>query len=269
MYNFLRSFFTKSNPKTAHSIFTGAFKVLYHFRITRSITKWVTHKRDYKVLEREVFGLTFPNPVGVAAGIDKNCELYNRFAEYGAGFIEVGSLTPEPQEGVEHPSAVRLYGKETLISMVGVGNCGVLNAIKNLKNERPEIIVAASITCNSSTPLDEVEKDFDRAFSLLYDFVDMFVINVGISPLEIHSDLEDSTTLADVMDKILDRRANMDILKPVLIKIAPDILSDQLEAILTYSMLSGVDGIVAGDSIRNNGDLVPKGYADVGGLCFR
>ena len=179
MYKHLiRPILFRFNPETAHNITFRCLSIIRHIPFAQSIVRAI-YKKDSPSLEREVFGIKFPNPVGLAGGLDKNGEYYNDMANFGFGFVEIGSLTPLPQDGNPKPRCFRLPGDRAIINRFGINNKGVKNAVEHLKKVRPEVIVAANISKNTTSINEEAGKDYEKAFGLLYDFVDMFVVNVS------------------------------------------------------------------------------------------
>lgn len=208
-------------------------------------------------LKRNLFGLEFPNPVGLAAGLDKNGEHYNELSWFGFSFIEIGSLTPEPQEGNPKPRLFRLHQDRALINRMGINNKGIFNAIENLKKDPPRSILCASIAKNTSSASDEdAAEDYKKAFSYMYDFVDMFTVNVSCPNVKGLQHLQDVSYLSDIIDPLLDLRVCYDTYKPLLVKVSVDIPHEELNEILDYCMLSGVDGIVAGNTSTLRDGLV-------------
>ena len=242
------------NPETAHNMTMKALAFARHIPFSRSIIRAIYH-RDSPSLEREVFGIHFPNPVGLAGGLDKNGELYNDLANFGFGFVEIGSLTPKPQDGNPKPRCWRVPEDRALINRFGINNKGVKNAVEHLKKVRPEVIVAANISKNTSSINEDAAKDYETAFGLLYDFVDMFVVNVSCPNVVGLTSLQDITFLSDIVDRLLDLRMLYDTYKPILLKVSPDLAHEQLDDIVDYCLRSGIDGIVAGNTTRSREGL--------------
>jgi dihydroorotate dehydrogenase len=214
------------------------------------------YKRDPKGLSREVFGIRFPHPVGLAAGLDKNGEYYNELGWCGFSFIEIGSLTPEPQEGNPRPRVFRLPHDKAIINRMGINNNGVRYAIKNITAHRPDVILGASIAKNSKSRTDEeIRKDYETAFSLMYDFVDFISINVSCPNVEGLQDLQDVSYLSDIIDPLLQLRLCYDTYKPLLIKVSPDLPKEELDDVIHYCLLSGVDGIISGNTTKKRDGL--------------
>ncbi len=252
--HFLKPILFRFNPETAHNLTFKGLSILRHIPFAHSIIRAI-YKKDSPSLEREVFGIKFPNPVGLAGGLDKNGEYYNDMANFGFGFVEIGSLTPLPQDGNAKPRCFRVPGDKALINRFGINNKGVRNAVEHLKKVRPEVIVAANISKNTSSINEEAAKDYEKAFGLLYDFVDMFVVNVSCPNVVGLTALQDISFLGEIVDKLLDLRMYYDTYKPILLKVSPDLSHQQLDEIIDYCLRSGIDGIVAGNTTRSREGL--------------
>lgn len=242
------------NPETAHNMTFSMLSFLRHVPFARSIIRAI-YRRDSPSLEKEVFGINFPNPVGLAGGLDKNGEYYNDLANFGFGFVEIGSLTPRPQDGNPKPRCWRVPADKAIINRFGINNKGVKNAVEHLKKNHPEVIVAANISKNTSSINEEAAKDYETSFGLLYDFVDMFVVNVSCPNVVGLTSLQDISFLSEIVDKLLDLRMVYDTYKPILLKVSPDLAHQQLDDIIDYCLRSGIDGIVAGNTTRSREGL--------------
>lgn len=247
-------------PETAHSIVLNLLQATKAIPFGSALMRLV-FKRKARGLSRNVFGIEFPHPVGLAAGFDKNGEHYNELADLGFSFIEIGSLTPLPQDGNPKPRLFRLPKDKAVINRMGINNKGIEAAIKNIQRDPPKAILAASIAKNSSSTSDEeIAADYSRSFSFLYDFVDIFTVNVSCPNVEGLQNLQDISYLSDIIDPLLELRVCYDTYKPILIKVSPDIPHDSLDEILKYCLLSGVDGIIAGNTTRSREGLsIPEG----------
>ena len=242
------------NPETAHNMTFSMLSFLRHVPFARSIIRAIYH-RESPSLEKEVFGINFPNPVGLAGGLDKNGEYYNDLANFGFGFVEIGSLTPRPQDGNPKPRCWRVPADRAIINRFGINNKGVKNAVEHLKKVHPEVIVAANISKNTTSINEDAAKDYETSFGLLYDFVDMFVVNVSCPNVVGLTSLQDISFLSDIVDKLLDLRMVYDTYKPILLKVSPDLAKEQLNDIIDYCLRSGIDGIVAGNTTRSREGL--------------
>lgn len=250
------------NPETAHNLLFSLLTILRHIPGARAIMRAIYKKESLK-LAREVFGLNFPNPVGLAGGLDKNGEFYNDMADYGFGFVEIGSLTPKPQDGNPKPRCFRVPQDKAIINRFGINNKGVKNAVEHLKKERPEVIVAANISKNTTSINEDAAKDYETSFALLYDFVDMFVVNVSCPNVVGLTALQDISFLSDIVDRLLDLRRYYDTYRPILLKVSPDLSREQMDDIIDYCLRSGIDGIVAGNTTRSREGLtIPQSKID-------
>lgn len=204
---------------------------------------------DDKCLEREVFGLKFKNPVGLAAGFDKNALLYNELSDFGFGFIEIGTLTPKPQAGNPKKRLFRLKEDQAIVNRMGFNNLGVFDAVEQLKKKH-RVLVGGNIGKNKITPNNEAVKDYLICFDALFDHVDYFVVNVsspntpGLRELQ---DKEPLTALLNELQKENDKYSQKGNIKrkPILLKIAPDLTDSQLLDIIEIVAITKIDGIIA------------------------
>ena len=252
--HFLRPILFSFNPETAHNLTFCALRILRYIPFARTFVRF-RYRKDAPELEKEVFGIKFRNPVGLAGGLDKNGEFYNDLANFGFGFVEIGSLTPEPQPGNPKPRLFRLIKDRAIINRMGINNKGVKHAVEQLKRYRPDVVIAGNISKNTSSINEDAAKDYESAFALLYDFVDMFVVNLSCPNVSGLSDLQDVSFLSDIMDKLINLRMYFDEYRPILLKVSPDISHQQLDEIIDYALMSGVDGIVAGNTTRSREGL--------------
>ena len=263
--HFLKPILFRFNPETAHNMIMSSLTLLRHIPFGRAILR-STCSKETPSLEKEVFGITFPNPVGLAGGLDKNGEHYNDLANCGFGFVEIGSLTPKPQDGNPKPRCFRIPQDRAIINRFGINNKGVKNAVEHLKRDRPNVIVAANISKNTTSINEDAAKDYETSFALLYDFVDMFVVNVSCPNVVGLTALQDISFLSDIVDRLLDLRRYYDTYRPILLKVSPDLSSEQLDDIIDYCLRSGIDGIVAGNTTRSRDGLTidPKKIEEIG-----
>lgn len=250
------------NPETAHNLLFSFLSFIRHIPFTGSIIRAI-YKKDTPSLKKEVFGIEFPNPVGLAGGLDKNGEFYNDMANFGFGFVEIGSLTPRPQDGNPKPRCFRVPQDKAIINRFGINNKGVRNAVEHLKKERPEIIVAANISKNTNSINEDAAKDYESAFALMYDFVDMFVVNVSCPNVVGLTSLQDISFLSEIVDRLLNLRMYYDNYRPILLKLSPDLSTEQIDDIVDYCLRSGIDGVVAGNTTRSREGLtIPQEQID-------
>ena len=261
----LKPILFRFNPETAHNMIMSTLTFLRHVPFARSIMRSI-YKKETPSLEKEVFGITFPNPVGLAGGLDKNGEHYNDMANFGFGFVEIGSLTPKPQDGNPKPRCFRVPADRAIINRFGINNKGVNNAVEHIKKDKPGIIIAANISKNTTSINEDAAKDYETSFALLYDFVDMFVVNVSCPNVVGLTALQDISFLSDIVDRLLDLRRYYDNYRPILLKVSPDLSTEQLDDIIDYCLRSGIDGIVAGNTTRSREGLTisPEKIEEIG-----
>ncbi|MBW7867763.1 MAG: quinone-dependent dihydroorotate dehydrogenase [Brumimicrobium sp.] len=221
-----------------------------------------------KKLERTICGLTFKNPVGLAAGMDKNGLLINHWSSFGFGFIEVGTITPKAQEGNPKKRLFRLIEDEAIINRMGFNNDGVEELIKRLKKRNKEIIVGGNIGKNKITPNENAVDDYEICFHALHPYVDYFVVNVSSPNTPNLRELQDKEPLTNLLQTLKNLNNQKDIPKPILLKIAPDLTNEQLDDIIEIVQTTHIDGIIATNTtIRREGLKTPHVEAiGAGGL---
>lgn len=246
---FIRPFLFCFKPETSHSLLLALVRLSAFFPGRHLIRLF--HRYEQPALRRELFGLEFRNPVGLAAGFDFNGDHSCELSDFGFSFIEVGSLSSEPQDGGPRPRVFRFRREKALVNRLEARNRGVVYTIEHIQKKRPEAILCANITYNAaSNKDDEISSDYQKAFSLLYDFVDMFTVNVSRPTPDGLLKVQDRNALADIIDPLLELRLCYERYKPILVKFSPDTPTEQLDEMIDYCMLSGIDGVVAGDTTR-------------------
>ena len=220
-----------------------------------------------KHLEKEIFGIKFPNPVGLAAGFDKNAELFNELSNFGFGFIEIGTVTPKPQPGNKKKRVFRLNDDSSLINRLGFNNKGVDFVINNLKN-KGEIIVGGNIGKNKNTPNHKAIDDYIYCFNALFDYVDYFVVNVSSPNTPNLRDLQEKKPLTGLVKQLNKERLKKSKEKPLLLKISPDLSEKQLLDIISVIETENLDGVIATNTTitRENLKSDPKLLSESGGL---
>jgi dihydroorotate dehydrogenase len=223
-------------------------------------------------LEKEVFGITFKNPVGLAAGFDKNAQCFNELSDFGFGFVEIGTLTPKPQEGNPKKRLFRLKADEAIINRMGFNNAGVFEAVEHLKKKH-RVIIGGNIGKNKVTPNNEAVKDYLICFDALFDHVDYFVVNVSSPNTPGLRELQDKEPLTALLKELQKENSKLSIKKergrkPILLKIAPDLTDDQLLDIITIVADTKIDGVIATNTTisRENLDSHILLTEEVGGL---
>ena len=255
---FIRPILFCMKPERAQRAFLALARCSSYFP-GRPIVR-LTHRYTAPELQRELFGINFPNPVGLAAGFDVDGESLGPLNDFGFGFIEIGSLSPHAQAPTLKQRAYRLNHDGAMLIRPGLKHKGIRNAIANIKKySRPGLVVSANIAPNTSSHKDEeVIKDYVVAFSLLYDFVDMFTVNISCPNEDGILPIQEKNDLADIIDPLLELRLCYDTYKPILVKVSPDIPYEQLDEMLDYCQLAGVDGVVAGSYTKDRSQLSSK-----------
>ena len=198
--------------------------------------------RNNKYLEREVFGIKFPNPVGLAAGFDKNAEIYKQMHDHGFGFIEIGTVTPKPQDGNPKKRIFRLVNDDAIINRLGFNNDGVDQIVKRLK-KNINVIIGGNIGKNKDTPNEKAADDYLICFQKLYDHVDYFAVNVS-SPNTPHlRDLQNTEGLRSILIPLIDENKKR-LNKPILLKISPDLNNSDIVSIVDLIQELKIDGII-------------------------
>ncbi len=218
-----------------------------------------------KRLERNVFGLTFKNPIGLAAGFDKDARLYHELSDFGFGFIEIGTLTPKPQEGNPKKRLFRLKDDFAIINRMGFNNGGVDQAVKCLKNNR-SVLIGGNIGKNKDTPNAEAANDYITCFDALFDVVDYFVVNVSSPNTPNLRALQDKEPLTKILKILQERNQKKNASKPILLKIAPDLTNDQLLDIIDIVKETGIAGVIATNTTISREGLQSKNQTETGGL---
>jgi dihydroorotate dehydrogenase len=218
-----------------------------------------------KKLERTVFGLTFKNPVGLAAGFDKDAKLYQELSNFGFGFIEIGTLTPKPQDGNPKKRLFRLKEDYGIINRMGFNNGGVVDAVQRLK-ENKNVLIGGNIGKNKRTPNENAVDDYLICFHALYDHVDYFVVNVSSPNTPNLRELQDKEPLTRLLQRLQDENKVKPRQKPILLKIAPDLTESQLLDIITIINDTNIAGVIATNTTISREGLQSENKTEVGGL---
>lgn len=219
-----------------------------------------------KRLAREVFGLSFPNPVGLAAGFDKNAEAYQEFSQLGFGFIEIGTVTPKAQVGNPKKRLFRLIEDEAVINRMGFNNLGVEAAVKHLKKNNGEVLIGGNIGKNKDTPNEEAVSDYLICFEALFPYVDYFVVNVSSPNTPNLRDLQDKEPLTKLLLALQRKNEEKTKRKPILLKIAPDLSDSQLLDIVDIVKTTSIDGVIATNTTIGREGLKSTNRKEAGGL---
>ncbi|WP_431158481.1 quinone-dependent dihydroorotate dehydrogenase [Winogradskyella poriferorum] len=216
-------------------------------------------------LERELFGLKFKNPVGLAAGFDKDAKLYNELSNLGFGFIEIGTITPKPQPGNPKKRLFRLKSDSAIINRMGFNNGGVEAAVERLKKNN-NVLIGGNIGKNKVTPNESATEDYKLCFEALFDYVDYFVVNVSSPNTPNLRALQDKKPLTDLLKALQVLNFNQENQKPILLKIAPDLTDEQLMDIIEIVKTTKIDGVIATNTTISRDGLTSENKKEAGGL---
>ena len=245
MYSLLKTILFRFSPERAHYITTYLTILVSKIPIVNVLFRSL-YKFEDSQLEREVWGLQFKNPVGLAAGFDKDGKYIQAMSLLGFGFIELGTVTPRPQIGNPKPRLFRLTEDEAIINRMGFNNEGVdflVNQLKSLK--KGDLIIGGNIGKNKETPNDEAYKDYLICFERLYPYVDYFVVNISSPNTPGLRSLQEKEPLRKILSALVSKRKQESIQRPILLKIAPDLTEGQLEDVIEVVEEQGIDGIIA------------------------
>jgi len=240
----IRPIFFLFDPEKIHHF---TFNILKFFAAIPGVKALLRLLFDYKSpsLEREVLGLTFKNPVGLAAGFDKDAKLVDELETLGFGFIEIGTLTPKGQVGNDKPRLFRLKDDGAIINRMGFNNQGVEVAVEKLRNRKGNVLIGGNIGKNKVTPNNQAVEDYLKTFDALFDVVDYFVVNVSSPNTPNLRELQDKEPLKQLLTTLQKRNTEKEKTKPILLKIAPDLTKEQLDDIVSIVKEINLDGLIA------------------------
>jgi len=242
--NIIRPLFFLFPPEFIHKFIFKFLKFIFFIPGTKPLINFFYNKKN-KGLNRTVFGLDFKNPIGLAAGFDKNAELFNELSSFGFSFIEIGTLTPKAQPGNPTPRVFRIPTDKGLINRMGFNNDGLENAVKRLRKKKETVIIGGNIGKNKITPNEEAIGDYEKGFEALFDVVDYFVVNVSSPNTPNLRELQEKEPLKKLLSRLQELNNEKPKRKPILLKIAPDLTDEQLDDIVEIVLNTKIDGIVA------------------------
>ena len=250
----LKPIFFLFSPEQAHHLAMKLFKGVLSFPIINLFLKNI-YTVENEGLTKEILGLKFKNPVGLAAGFDKDGKYLDVLPHLGFGFVEIGTVTPKPQDGNPKPRLFRLPKDEALINRMGFNNAGVQSLVDkltiwkvkraNVQNRYPSVIIGGNIGKNKITPNEEAVKDYEICFEALFNYVDYFVVNVSSPNTPNLRELQDKEPLTKLLSSLQVLNMQKEKPKPILLKIAPDLTDSQLDDILEIVKNTQLSGLVA------------------------
>jgi dihydroorotate dehydrogenase len=256
MYKFLiRPLFFLIDPEKIHHFVIAVLRISGRIPGGKAILRFLFHF-EHPQLERVIFGLKFKNPVGLAAGLDKDARIVDEMACLGYGFIEIGTLTPKPQPGNDKPRLFRLPQDQALINRMGFNNEGVAAAVERLRKRKSPVLVGGNIGKNKVTPNENAMDDYAYCFEALYPYVDYFVINVSSPNTPGLRELQEKEPLQKLLSHVITLSKQKEKYKPVLLKIAPDLSPSQLDDIVYILKQTKTDGVIATNTTIDRSDLV-------------
>ena len=238
----IRKLFFLLNPECAHSLVFRFLKIFQAVTPLLKLNYKLSHKYDSPVT---VAGITFPNRIGIAAGLDKDAEVFDALGSLGFGHIEIGTLTPKPQPGNPRPRLFRLVTDKVLINRMGFNNKGSKDAVKRLAKKKTPVIIGGNIGKNKVTPNEQATQDYLTAFDDLYPYVDYFVVNVSSPNTPGLRELQSKKPLTELLSALQQKNKTMPKPKPIFLKIAPDLTFEQIDDIIEIVNTTGIAGIIA------------------------
>ena len=264
MYKILRNFLFLFDAELIHEFSVKFIRIFSSIPIFKLIIRKI-FVVNHVSLEKKLFGLTFKNPVGLAAGFDKNAEYYRDFSNFGFGFIEIGTVTPLPQPGNPKKRIFRLVEDKSLINRLGFNNKGVDAVANNLKKRR-DIIIGANIGKNFFTENVDAHNDYLICLKDLHDYIDYFAVNISSPNTKGLREFHDRELLKPLLEKLVNQNNNMTSRKPLLLKISPDINDQQIDDIVQLVLELQIDGVIATNTSISRDGLLSKYKEEKGGL---
>ena len=252
------------DPEKVHNFTFLFFKISLNLPFIGFIIRKI-YSVENKKLHKKIFGLKFNNPVGLAAGFDKNAKLYNELNYFGFGFIEIGTVTPEPQKGNSKKRLFRLVDDKGIINRMGFNNDGMCKITTRLKKNK-NVLIGGNIGKNKSTPNNQAVSDYLLCFNYLHDFVDYFVVNVSSPNTPNLRELQNKEPLIDILKSLKDENIKKQKPKPILLKISPDLSKNNLSDIIDIVLSLKIDGIIATNTTIQRNSLKSKNMNESGGL---
>lgn len=258
MYQLLRNILFWFDAEEVHYFSMNVLCFFCSFPFIKSyLKKKFSPQKDFS---KEVFGIIFSNPVGLAAGFDKNAKYLNELETLGFGFVEIGTVTPLPQTGNPKPRLFRLPKDKALINRMGFNNDGAKAVSERVRSYRKEnkssLVIGGNIGKNKITPNENAWKDYEICFNELHDAVDYFVVNVSSPNTPGLRDLQQKDSLKKILTNLQQINQTKSIQKPLLLKISPDLNQNDLDDIIDLAMEIKLDGLVAANTTISRNNLI-------------
>ncbi|MCF8329693.1 MAG: quinone-dependent dihydroorotate dehydrogenase [Crocinitomicaceae bacterium] len=257
LYNLFRSLVFLLPAEKAHYFTVNLLKLSLKVPFSKLLFKKL-FCLESPLIQRTVFGIDFPNPIGLAAGFDKNATCFNEMEYCGFGFVEIGTVTPLAQDGNDKPRLFRLKKDKAIINRMGFNNNGMAEAVENLKRKSPgsKLIIGGNIGKNKITSNENAIDDYIVSFKALFDYVDYFVVNVSSPNTPDLRALQEKEPLKKILAALQLVNESYPTKKPLLLKIAPDLSNEQLDDIVEIMLELKMDGIVATNTTIQRTGLV-------------
>lgn len=263
MYKLLKPLLFSMDPEKAHHLVFKLVKISLNIPGVKQLWRKAYVFED-KQLEKEIFGLKFKNPVGLAAGFDKDGKLLNELEYLGFGFLELGTVTPKPQIGNPKKRLFRLVEDEALINRMGFNNKGLEALIEKLKQRKTQIIIGGNIGKNTDTSPENYTADYTTCFEALHPYVDYFTVNVSCPNVGSHAKLQDKDYLVELLEALISINKSKDKQKPILLKIAPDLNQIQLDEIIELIAETKIAGVISTNTSTSREGLKAKSLQEIG-----
>ena len=253
------------DPEKVHHFTFSVIKTTFKIPLIKNVVRSI-YSVEKESLKKELFGLKFKNPIGLAAGFDKNAKLIDALACFGFGFIEIGTVTPKPQAGNPKKRLFRLPKDKAIINRMGFNNDGVDVVVERLKKVKSDVIIGGNIGKNKVTPNEKAVDDYVICFNKLFDYVHYFVVNVSSPNTPNLRALQDKKPLSKILNSLQEINHKKEKRKPILLKIAPDLTETQLLDIIEIVETTKIDGIIATNTTIERKNLHSDSKDEIGGL---
>jgi len=255
VYKFLtRPLLFSFDPEWVHYFTLNALRLIQKIPLTGWLLRKI-YSYENSSLEKELFGIKFKNPVGLAAGFDKNGKYIKEMSNLGFGFIEIGTITPKPQAGNPKKRLFRVQNDLAIINRLGINNEGSIICAERLKKNNSDVVIGGNIGKNTTTSNENADADYIQNFETLHKYVDYFVLNVSCPNVSNFTKLQDVEFLKKLVPQLKKINSTKTKKKPILIKISPDLNRDQLDETIDLILSENLDGIIATNTTTTRENL--------------